>query len=104
MGRCFSMALVLLCAACSGNSMPSAQLHRPPPYPPPVPVIPDVIEKNERGTVMRLSITAPPISMNAHRVQSLIDRERRSHVEVVQVLVYRRGAEPGKDVPIERWD
>jgi hypothetical protein len=108
--RYFSVALVVLCAACSGNYTPPprptlAPRPTPPPYPPPVRPLPDVLEKHEQGTVMRLSITVPPIPMNPQQMQRLIDRERDdSKVEVVEVLIYRRGASPGKDVPIERWD
>lgn len=88
MTRCFAGVLVVLCAAC-GSYLP----------------VPAVLEKNERGTVMRLSV-ALVWPLTEQQVQAVIDRERPngSPVEVVQVLVYRQGAEPGKDVPVERWE
>ena len=86
MARWCAGVLVVLCAAC-GSYLP----------------VPEVLEKNEQGTVMRLSVAAP---VREQQVQAVIDRERPngSPVEVVQVLVYRQGAEPGKDVPVERWE
>jgi hypothetical protein len=86
MARLLSGVLVVLCAAC-GSYLP----------------VPDLLEKNENGTVMRLSVAAP---VREQQVQAVIDLERPngSPVEVVHVFVYREGAVPAKDVPVERWE
>src|SRR5687768_5324292 len=100
MARLSAGVLVVLCAAC-GSYLPAPGPAAPPYSPRRALLVPKVLEKNEQGTVMRLSVAAPVTEGQVHAV---IDRERPngSPVEVVQVFVYRRGASPGKDAPVER--